>query len=165
MHKMKTIGLIGGMGWRSSAECCKLINQRVSKGLGGLHSARLVMFSVDFQEIEKAEHENRWERAANILSRSWATLKSAGADFLVLCTNTMHRVADTIERESGLPLLHICDVTGAAIARHGLGVVGLLGTRFTMGEEFYRARLEEKTRAKVLIPERRGSGGYTQNNL
>lgn len=145
--------MIGGMSWQSSAEYYKLINQMVSYKLGGLHSARLVMFSVDFYEIERAQHQNRWEVAADILSEAGLALKSAGADFLVLCTNTMHKVAETVEQKSGLPLLHICDVTSVAIARQNLRVVGLLGTRFTMEEEFYRSRLEEKSKAKVLIPD------------
>jgi aspartate racemase len=151
---MKTIGLIGGMSWESTAVYYRLVNEGVSARLKGFHSARLVLFSVDFHEIERAQSEARWSDAAKTLGDAGAALRRAGADFLVLCTNTMHKVASEVEEIAGLPLLHIGDVTGEAIARRGLQRVGLLGTRFTMEEAFYRERLENRFRIRVEIPGR-----------
>lgn len=149
---MKLIGLIGGMSWESSAEYYRLINQLVAERLGGLHSCRIVLYSVDFDEVERAQREGRWDDAAAVLANAGKALARAGADFLVLCTNTMHKVARAIEDGSGLPLLHICDVTGAAIVRRGFQTVGLLGTRFTMEEPFHRGRLEDRFDVQVLVP-------------
>jgi aspartate racemase len=154
MSEMKTIGLIGGMSWESTAVYYKLVNEGVAARLGGFHSARLVLFSVDFHVIERAQAEARWSDAAKMLGNAGAALRRAGADFLVLCTNTMHKVAAEVEKIAELPLLHIGDVTGEAIARMGLGKVGLLGTRFTMEETFYRERLESRFGIRVEIPGR-----------
>lgn len=149
---MKTPGLIGGMSWESTAVYYRLMNEIIAKRLGGLHSARLLLFSVDFDVIERAQSEGRWDDAADLLGNAGIALKNAGADFLVLCTNTMHRVAGRIERLAGLPLLHIGDATGEAVRRLGLKRVGLLGTRYTMEGEFYRGRLLENFGIEVNIP-------------
>jgi aspartate racemase len=150
---MKVIGLIGGMTWLSTAEYYRYINEEVGKRLGGFHSALLALYSVDMHEIEKIHREGRWDDAGEILGGAAKALERAGADFLVLCTNTMHKVADAIEKSSRLKLLHIADVTGEAIVNWGLKTVGLLGTRFTMGEQFYRERLENRFGLGVLVPE------------
>jgi len=149
---MKVIGLIGGMSWNSSLEYYRLINESVAEKLGGLHSARIVLYSLDFDEIEQAQHQGRWDDATNILTEAGRALKQAGADFLVICTNTMHKVAGAVADGVGLPLLHIGDVTRDAIVEHGLHVVGLLGTRFVTEEQFYRERLREKSYTRVLVP-------------
>lgn len=149
---MKVIGLIGGMSWNSSLEYYRLINESVAEKLGGLHSARIVLYSLDFDEIEQAQRQGRWDDATNILTEAGRALKQAGADFLVICTNTMHKVAGAVADRVGLPLLHIGDVTGDAIAERGLHIVGLLGTRFVMEEQFYRERLREKSYTQVLVP-------------
>jgi aspartate racemase len=149
---MKVVGLIGGMSWSSTLEYYRLINEGVSSKLGGLHSARLVLYSLDFEEIELAQREARWDDAADILVEAGTGLKQAGADFLVICTNTMHKVADLVAKRTGLPLLHIGDAVGNAITERDLGKVGLLGTRFVMEEEFYRDRLEKYFGIEVLVP-------------
>lgn len=149
---MKTIGLLGGMSWESTVPYYRVINQTVGRELGGLHSARIVLFSVDFQEIETLQHTGDWERAGAVLADAARRLETAGADFLVICTNTMHKVAPAIESEVHIPLLHIADATADAIQQAGMGTVGLLGTRFTMEEPFYRERLEKRG-LKVLVPE------------
>ena len=149
---MKVIGLIGGMSWNSSLEYYRLINGSVAEKLGGLHSARIVLYSLDFDQIEQAQHQGRWDDATNILTEAGRALKHAGADFLVICTNTMHKVAGAVADGVGLPLLHIGDVTRDAIVEHGLHVVGLLGTRFVMEEQFYRERLRERFSIEVLVP-------------
>lgn len=149
---MKAIGLIGGMSWHSSVEYYRLINELVAQRLGGSHSARLILYSLDFAEVEKAQREGRWDDAATTLGEAGSALKEAGADFLVLCTNTMHKVADMVAERAGLRLLDIRDVVGKEIRRRGLHTVGLLGTRFTMEEPFYRARLEEHFGIEVLVP-------------
>ena len=149
---MKVIGLIGGMSWNSTAEYYRVINELIADKLGGLHSARLVLFSVDFDEVERAQHEARWADAASILVEAGSALKRAGADFLVICTNTMHRVAQVVEEKAGLPVLDIIDETGQAITRQGLRRVGLLGTRFVMEEPFYRGRLQGCFDIQVLVP-------------
>ena len=139
---MKTIGLLGGMSWESTVPYYRIINQTVGERLGGLHSARIVLYSVDFEEIERLQHEDRWEEAGALLAEAGVAVERAGADFLVICTNTMHRVAPAIEERIGIPLLHIADATARAIQSAGFSVVGLLGTRFTMEQSFYRGRLE-----------------------
>lgn len=150
---MKTIGLIGGMSWESSAEYYRLVNGAVKRELGGLHSAQLLMYSVDFAEIEEMQRAARWDEAGRALADAARRLEGGGADFLVLCTNTMHRVADEIERAVRLSLLHIVDPTGEALRAAGIGRVGLLGTRFTMEDDFYRRRLQLKYDLDVLIPD------------
>ncbi len=138
---MKTLGLIGGMSWQSTALYYRLINETVKQRLGGLHSAQLVLHSVDFHDIEVLQRSGQWDQAGLLLARAGRALVTAGADALVLCTNTMHKVADAIERAVPVPLLHIADPTAAAIKAQGLSRVGLLGTGFTMEQEFYRERM------------------------
>lgn len=149
---MKVIGLIGGMSWESTVPYYRQINETIKARLGGLHSARLILYSVDFHEIERLQHAGDWDAAGNLLANAARSLEAAGADFLVLCTNTMHKVAPAIEDAVRLRLLHIADPTGDAIKRAGFLCVGLLGTRFTMEQTFYRDRLQERHGLKVLIP-------------
>ncbi|MGD8896406.1 MAG: aspartate/glutamate racemase family protein [Acidobacteriota bacterium] len=149
---MKTIGLLGGMSWESTVSYYQIINRLVARRLGGLHSARLVLVSVDFEPIELLQRAGRWDEAGAVLVDAARALERAGADLLVLCTNTMHIVAPRIEAAAKIPLLHIADATGERIAAAGLATVGLLGTRFTMEEAFYRGRLEEGFGLRVLIP-------------
>jgi aspartate racemase len=149
---MRTIGLLGGMSWESSLHYYRLINEEVRRRLGDLHSAQLLMYSIDFQAIERMQAEGRWADAGNLLGEGAARLERGGADFVVLCTNTMHRVAAAIEARVRIPLLHIADVTGAEIQRRGLVRVGLLGTRFTMEQPFYRDRLTELFQLEVITP-------------
>lgn len=149
---MKTIGLIGGMSWESTVPYYRHINERVKQRLGGLHSARVVLYSVDFHDIERLQRAGRWDDAGAHLAGAGRALEAAGADFLVLCTNTMHKVAPAIEAAVSIPLLHIADPTAAAVKRAGIGTVGLLGTRFTMEEDFYRGRLESQHAIQVLVP-------------
>ena len=149
---MKTIGLLGGMSWESTVPYYQAINRVVGARRGGLHSARIVLFSVDFHEIEQLQHADRWTEAAEILIGAARAVERAGADFLVLCTNTMHKVAPEITRAVPLPLLHIADATAARIKAAGLPRVGLLGTRFTMEQDFYRGRLERGHGLRVLVP-------------
>lgn len=150
---MKTIGLIGGMSWESSLEYYRIVNEEVKKKLGGFHSAKCIMYSVDFAEIEELQRLGDWEKAGWILSQTALSLEAAGADFLVLCTNTMHKVAPAIESAVSIPLLHIADPTAERIKARGFKRVGLLGTRFTMEDDFYRGRLEKKHGLEVMIPE------------
>lgn len=150
---MKTIGLIGGMSWESSLEYYRIINEAVKSRLGGFHSAQCVMYSVDFAEVEALQHRAEWSETARILSRAARGLEAAGADFLVLCTNTMHKVAAELEAAVRIPLLHIADPTAERIKSRGFRKVGLLGTRFTMEEGFYRGRLAEKHGLEVIVPE------------
>lgn len=148
----KTIGLIGGMSWESTVTYYRLINERMRERLGGLHSARILLYSVDFQEIEQLQRAGDWQRAGDQLADVARLLDGAGADFIVLCTNTMHRVAPAIESATTIPLLHIADPTASAIKASGLTRIGLLGTRFTMEQDFYRVRLESQG-LQVLIPD------------
>jgi aspartate racemase len=150
---MKTIGLLGGMSWESTAVYYRLINEGVKARLGGLHSAKLVLYSVDFQEIEELQHAADWDEAGKVLAKAAHFLQLAGADFLVICTNTMHKVAPAIEREINIPILHIADATAAVIKGLGIRTVGLLGTRFTMEQDFYTGRLRERHGLQVLIPD------------
>lgn len=150
---MRTIGLIGGMSWESTLPYYRRINQLVQERLGGLHSARLVLVSVDFAEIEVLQTAGEWDEAGRQLAQAARSLEAAGAECVVLATNTMHKVADAIESAVGIPLLHIADTVAAAITREGLRTVGLLGTRFTMEQDFYRARLAESFGLSVLVPE------------
>lgn len=149
---MKTIGLIGGMSWESSQLYYRLLNEHVRSRIGGLHSARCVLYSVDFAEIEHLQQTDNWEAAGRILSQAAQSLESAGAECIVLCTNTMHKLAGPIQAAVQIPFLHIADATGARIAAAGVATVGLLGTRFTMEEDFYKERLITKFQLKVLIP-------------
>jgi aspartate racemase len=150
---MKTIGMIGGMSWESSIEYYRLINEAVKESLGGLHSARSLMVSVDFAEIEALQREGRWEDATRAMIGAARSVEAGGADFLIICTNTMHKMADEVQRNIGIPLLHIADATAEVIQARGLRRVGLLGTRFTMEEDFYRGRLTEKYTLDVLVPD------------
>ncbi|MBE0622980.1 MAG: aspartate/glutamate racemase family protein [Burkholderiales bacterium] len=150
---MRTIGLIGGMSWESTVPYYRIINEAVKERLGGLHSAKLVLYSVDFHEIEHLQHSGDWIAAGRLLAQAARSLRAAGADFLVLCTNTMHKVADAIEGAVDIPLYHIADATAEEIKRNGLASVGLLGTRFTMEQEFYKGRLREGHGIDVVIPD------------
>jgi aspartate racemase len=150
---LRTIGLIGGMSWESTLPYYRQINETIRQRLGGLHSARLVLYSVDFHDIERLQHDGDWQAAGALLANCARALESAGAEFLVLCTNTMHRVAPAIEAAVRIPLLHIADATAAEIKQAGFSTVGLLGTRFTMEQDFYQGRLRERHALKVLVPE------------
>ena len=149
---MKTIGLIGGMSWESTVPYYRHINESIKEQLGGLHSARIILYSVDFHEIEQLQTAGDWDGAGAIVADAARALERAGADFLVLCTNTMHKVAGAIEAAVGIPLLHIADPTALAITRAGWSTVGLLGTRFTMEQAFYKDRLRERHGLQVLVP-------------
>lgn len=149
---LQRIGLLGGMSWESTAEYYRLMNEAVKERLGGLHSARILMSSVDFAEVEKMQVEDRWDDAGRLLAAEAAALERAGADFLVLCTNTMHKVADAIESAVGIPLLHLGDTTARAVLDAGVRRVGLLGTAFTMSQHFYRDRLAGHG-LEVLVPD------------
>ena len=150
---MKTIGLLGGMSWESTIPYYRLINEGVKARLGGLHSASLVLHSVDFHDIEACQSAGDWDRAGEILAEAAVGLQQAGAEGIVLCTNTMHKVADAIAARCQVPFLHIADATGRAIAAKGQRRVALLGTRYTMEQTFYRGRLQEQFAIETLIPE------------
>jgi aspartate racemase len=149
---MQTIGLLGGMSWESSAEYYRIVNELVRERLGGLHSAKCVMYSVDFAEIEVLQSSGRWDEAGDALAAGALSLQAAGADFLVLCTNTMHKVADRVAAAVSIPLLHLGDATAAAVRAQGLRRVGLLGTAFTMEQDFYRRRLADHG-LSVCVPD------------
>ena len=149
---MKTIGLIGGMSWESTVPYYRLINEGIKQRLGGLHSARIVLYSVDFAEIEHLQRTGDWQAAGELLAQAALKLQGAGAEALVLCTNTMHKVADAIESAVQIPLLHIADPTALQIRQAGLSKVGLLGTRFTMEQDFYKERLVQRHGLEVLVP-------------
>ena len=151
---MKTIGLIGGMSWESSIEYYRIINETAKEKLGGLHSAKSLMVTVDFAEIEKLQHADRWEEAGQILVKCAQDLERGGADFIVLCTNTMHKLADKIIAGVNIPFLHIADATAEKIVAAGIKRIGLLGTRFTMEHDFYKGRLIDNFGLDVLIPEK-----------
>lgn len=150
---MRTIGLIGGMSWESTVPYYRIINETVRERLGGFHSAKLILYSVDFHEIERLQRSGDWTETGRLLARAARSLQAAGADFLILGTNTMHKVADAIERAVDIPLLHIVDPTAEAIKHCGLTTVGLLGTRFTMEQEFYSGRLHRQHGIDVIIPD------------
>ena len=150
---MKTIGLIGGMSWESSIEYYRIINEMTKAKLGGLHSAKSIMASVDFAEIEVLQHQGKWDAAAQILIEAAKNLEAGGADFIVICTNTMHKVADDIQANVKIPILHIADATAQLVKEAGIQKIGLLGTRFTMEEEFYKGRLTEKYGLTVMVPD------------
>jgi aspartate racemase len=149
---MKTIGLIGGMSWESSIEYYRIINQTARDKLGGLHSAKSLMASVDFAEIETLQHEGRWDEAARILADCAKNLERGGADFFLLCTNTMHKVAEKVTAGVGIPILHIADATADVVVKAGIRKIGLLGTRFTMEHDFYKDRLVKNYGLEVLVP-------------
>ena len=149
---MKTIGLIGGMSWESSIEYYRIINQRVREFLGGTHSAKSVMVSLDFAEIEALQETGNWNEATHMLVQAAQEVEYGGADFVLICTNTMHKMAQKVQKEINIPLLHIADATAEAIQRHGFCKVGLLGTLYTMEGEFYRGRLENQYGLEVIIP-------------
>jgi len=150
---MKTIGLLGGMSWESTLEYYRIINQEVKARLGGLHSARCLLYSVDFAEIEALQHQGQWSQAGAVLVDAARRLELGGADFVILCTNTMHKVADDIQAGVGIPLIHIADATAGKIKAAGISRVGLIGTRFTMEQDFYRGRLEQRHGLDVVVPE------------
>lgn len=150
---MKTIGLLGGMSWESTVSYYRIINETVKEKLGGLHSAKLVLHSQDFEEIASLQRAGDWDEAGRRLARAAQSLRSAGAGFLVICTNTMHVVADPIEAAAGIPLFHIVDPTAEEIRRSGLKKVGLLGTRFTMEQDFYKHRLRNRHDLDALVPD------------
>lgn len=150
---MKTIGLLGGMSWESTALYYRWINELVKQRLGKLHSAQIAMVSVDFQQIETLQHNGDWEKAGELLARSARRVENAGADFLVICTNTMHLVAPQIESALTIPLLHIADATAGAIKQQGIRRIGLLGTKFTMEQAFYAGRLADVHGLEVLTPD------------
>ena len=150
---MKTIGLIGGMSWQSSLLYYQLINTAVTQRLGGLHSAQILMYSVDFAAIEKLQHSGDWDAAAKIIIDAARRLEAGGADFFLLATNTMHYVAEVVSAAVDIPLLHIADATAEVLARDGVRRIGLLGTAFTMELEFYRNRISEQHAIEVVVPE------------
>ncbi|NMC52326.1 MAG: aspartate/glutamate racemase family protein [Chloroflexi bacterium] len=155
---MKTIGMIGGMSWESSIEYYRITNQRVREKLGGLHSAKSVMVSVDFAEIEVLQSSGRWNEATQMMIDAALQVQRGGADFLMICTNTMHRMAEEVRAALQIPLLHIADATAARVQQAGMTKIGLLGTRFTMEEDFYRGRLESLHGLQVLVPDAAGRG-------
>ena len=155
---MKTVGLIGGMSWESTVPYYRIINETVREKLGGFHSAKLVLYSVDFHEIEQMQSSGAWDESGRVLAQAARSLEAAGADFIVLCTNTMHKVADAIESAVSIPLFHIADPTAQEINKNGLTKVGLLGTRFTMEQDFYRGRLRDQHHLDVLIPDEADRG-------
>ena len=151
---MKTIGLLGGMSWESTLEYYKMINEGIRRRLGGLHSARIAMVSIDFEPIEKLQHQGNWDKMAEMLSNDAKNIEKAGADFLLICTNTMHKIAQDIENSIKIPHLHIADATAEELIKEGIKTVGLLGTAFTMQEEFYKGRLEKKHGLTVVTPDK-----------
>jgi len=149
---LKVIGLLGGMSWESTALYYRWINEEIKKQLGGLHSARVAMVSVDFQEIEELQHIDQWDRAGEILTIAAQQVEAAGADFLLICTNTMHKLAPQIERGINIPILHIADATARWIKKKNMKTVGLLGTNFTMEQDFYKGRLTDRHGLNVIVP-------------
>jgi len=150
---MKTIGMLGGMSWESTATYYREINEGIKQNLGGLHSAKICLYSVDFDEIEKLQHTDDWDTAAMVLADGARKIEAGGADFLIICTNTMHRVASEIEQAISIPLLHIADATALKLKDDNITRVGLLGTRFTMEHNFYKSRITELFGIEVLVPE------------
>jgi len=150
---MNVIGLIGGMSWESTVEYYRLINESIKEKLGGLHSAKCVLYSVDFAEVAELQRQGQWSEAAQLLTSAAQSVENAGADFVLICTNTMHKLADTIQTGIGIPLLHIADSTAEKVKQVGIQRVGLLGTRFTMEEDFYRGRLADQFGLEVIIPD------------
>ncbi|WP_286264498.1 aspartate/glutamate racemase family protein [Thalassotalea atypica] len=149
---MKTIGLLGGMSWESTVSYYKAINQGVKSQLGGLHSAKILLNSVDFQPIETLQHQNKWQETADILTVAAQSIQAGGADCLLICTNTMHKVAGNIQAQIDIPIIHIADATGQVLMINNITKIGLLGTRFTMEQNFYKQRLIDKFGIDVMIP-------------
>jgi aspartate racemase len=149
---MKKIGMLGGMSWQSTLTYYKLLNEEVNAKLGSLHSAKIIMSSVDFDEIEKFQHDGDWDKTAEILSAEAKAIQDAHADFLLICTNTMHKVAPDIEKNIDIPILHIADATAIQLQKNGIKKVALLGTKFTMTEDFYKQRIIDKFGIDVVIP-------------
>ncbi|MDA3955010.1 MAG: aspartate/glutamate racemase family protein [Bacteroidales bacterium] len=149
---MKTIGLIGGMSWESSLEYYRIINKRVKKELGGLHSAKSILYSVDFENINILQHEGKWDELTTIMIDAAKSLEKAGAELVVICTNTMHKMANEVQHNIKIPLLHIVDATAQSIKSLNIKKIGLLGTKFTMEQDFYKGRLTEKHGLNVVIP-------------
>jgi aspartate racemase len=150
---MKTIGLLGGMSWESTLSYYKAINQGIKAKLGGLNSAKICLYSVNFDEIEKLQHTGKWAETAEILAQAARSVEAGGADCLLICTNTMHKVAPEIEAHISIPILHIADATAEQLKADGVSKVGLLGTRFTMEQDFYKSRLTDKFGIEVVIPQ------------
>ena len=149
---MKTIGMIGGMSWESSIEYYRIINQTVRAKLGGLHSAKSIMVSVEFAEVEALQHQNRWDELATLMIDAARSLEKGGADFVIICTNTMHKLYDEVQNSIDIPMLNIADATAARIKADGITRIALLGTRFTMEENFYKGRLTGKFGLDVIVP-------------
>jgi aspartate racemase len=152
---MKTIGLIGGMSWESTLEYYRIINETMKAKLGRFHSAKLILYSVDFDEVEILQHQGKWDELTAIMIDAARRVKKGGAEFLLICTNTMHKMAEDIENEAGLPLLHIVDAAAEEIKSKNIRKAGLLGTKFTMEEDFYKERLNRKHNIEVIIPEKK----------
>jgi aspartate racemase len=152
---MKTIGMIGGMSWESSVEYYRLVNLKVREAMGGLHSAECILYSFDFADIEALQNSGKWDEAAELLLETALKLENAGADFVIICTNTMHKNAGFVAEHINIPLLHIADAAAAEVKGRGIKSVGLLGTQFTMEEDFYKGRLAEKHGLEVLVPDRK----------
>lgn len=152
---MKTIGLIGGMSWESTVTYYQIINETIKKELGGLHSAKILLYSVDFAEIEEYQAKGEWEKSAEVLSEAAVNLQKAGADFIVICTNTMHKVAGEIQEQISIPIIHIAEATAEALKEQKITKVGLLGTKYTMTQEFYKNKLIEAG-IEVVIPDAAG---------
>lgn len=150
---MKIIGMIGGMSWESTKEYYRLLNERVKEKLGGLHSAECLLYSVDFAEIEKLQHAGDWEQLTEVMVDAARRVENGGAGCLIICTNTMHKMADDVQDAVSIPLLHIADAAAMEIGKKGLSKVGLLGTKFTMEQDFYAGRLKEKHGIDVVIPD------------
>ena len=150
--KLKTIGMLGGMSWESTASYYKAINEGVNNELGGLNSAKICLYNVNFDEIEKLQHQGKWSETANILSNAAKSVEAGGADFLIICTNTMHKIASEIQSEISIPILHIADATATKLVADGITRVGLLGTRFTMEQDFYKSRLVNNFSIDVIVP-------------
>ena len=153
MIKLKTIGLIGGMSWESTVTYYKIINETVKEKLGGLHSAKCILYSVDFQEIEECQANGNWKKSGEILGEAANNLEKAGADFIVICTNTMHKVINQIKEKISIPILHIAEMTAEKILEKGLKNIALLGTKYTMEQDFYKSKLIKKG-INVIIPDK-----------
>ena len=149
---MKTIGMIGGMSWESSIEYYRIINETVNARLGGFHSAKCLMYSVDFAEIEELQHLGKWDEATALMIDAAKRVQNGGAEFLIICTNTMHKMAEQVQQNISIPLLHIADATAEIIKIYDMKRIGLLGTRFTMEEDFYKGRLVDKYGLDVIVP-------------
>ena len=150
--QMKKIGMIGGMSWESSIEYYRIVNQTVREKLGGLHSAESIMYSVEFAEIEALQHQDRWDELASIMIEAARSLERGGADFVIICTNTMHKLYDEVQNNIQIPMLNIADATAEKIKTEGIDKIALLGTRFTMEEDFYKGRLADKYGLGVMVP-------------